>query len=440
MTMTNPATLQMTVLRALMQKRRWDEYKNVVSEEVITDSTARAVYAHLAHLHGASTSDVAPVSLRLRIEASYPEGQERARELCSYVDSLSEIEVPEPNALRDCVQQYVQRELLYKAARKIAAGMNTGDLDVAEVGELVDRAREVGDSVDTDLVNATNAPLPGVVDDRPGITPLGLSPALDRALGGGVAAGELLVFVAPPARGKTSLLCACGAAAASAGRKVLHITLEISAMRVLRRYDAAWSRLSRAEMLDRPALVDAARQRVREAGGAVHVKDWSYKETGCTPSDIKSLVRQVRSAQSDIDIVIVDYLELMVPDRNQQWSRREVRHVLGQQIKELRAVAVALQCPVLSAWQINREGSRLDTIDMTHLSECWDANKHADIVLALNQSEAEAQTKNMRIGVLKQRDSTARPQVHVKADLDRCTVLPDDRFDSDEVVQAGVTS
>jgi replicative DNA helicase len=146
---------------------------------------------------------------------------------------------------------------------------------------------------------------------------------------------------------------------------------------------------------------------------------------GCSPADIKALVKRLRNQGIDIDMVIVDYLELMSPNRQiGTYAKREMRHVFGQQIKEMRSTAVALQVPLVSAWQINRAGSEVDTVTMAHVSECYDLNKHADIILGLNQSIGEANNNQMRIGVLKQRDNTARPQIYVRSDLDRCTVLP----------------
>ena len=130
----------------------------------------------------------------------------------------------------------------------------------------------------------------------------------------------------------------------------------------------------------------------------------------------------MRQAGHEIDLVIVDYMGLMIPNRTGNFSRREVRHVMGQQVKELRAVSVALGVPMLTAWQINRMGSSLDTIQMDHVAESWEVTQHADILLALNQSRGEAENNQMRIGVLKQRDGTARPQVLVESDLDRCTI------------------
>jgi len=434
--------LQATVLRAMLSKKGWYEYSELVTPDVLTNTNVQSLYAHLSNMHSKSEGDLSPEALRLDIKATYRQGETRADELCDLVSDVSRAGEVENNALRDSVQKFVQRELLARAAREIATSLSDEFVDVHAIAGLVTRAVDVGESVHTTVVDALEGALPGETDDRPGIIGLGLSPELDRVLGGGAAAGELLVFVAPPARGKTSYLCAVGARAASEGRKVLHVTLEVSAVRVNRRYDSAWSMLKREEMIERPMVVSAARKRVVASGGRVIIKDWSYLDGGCSPADVKGLVRKLRSDGIDIDMVIIDYLELMTPNRGQAMSRKEVRHILGQQIKEVRSTAVALQIPVITAWQINRAGSEVDTVTMAHVSECYDLNKHADIILGLNQSVGEAENNQMRVGVLKQRDNTARPQVTVRSDLDRCVVGPlqQEEVDEDSTVDATAAS
>ncbi len=415
-------TLQATVLRALLTKAGWQEYSELVTPDVLTNTNVQAVYAHIAAIHGKSEGDISPEALRLDIQATYRQGESRAEELCDVVSIVARTEEVETNALRDAVQKFVQRELLAQAARQIATTLSDEQLDVHAIGALVTRAMDVGESVHTTVMDALDAALPGEVDDRPGITSLGISTELDSVLGGGVASGELLVFIAPPTRGKTSYICTVGARAAAKGRRVLHVTLEIPAIRVNRRYDSVWTGMTRIEMMKNPKVVGSHRSNVKRNGGRVLIKDWSYRDAGCSPADIKGLVKKLRADGIDIDMVCVDSLELMMPNTSASHDRQALRHSLDRQIKEMRAAAVALQVPVITGWQINRAGSEVDTITMAHVAECFGLNRHADIILGLNQSPNEADIHEMRVGVLKQRDGTARPQVHLRSNLDRCAI------------------
>ena len=96
----------------------------------------------------------------------------------------------------------------------------------------------------------------------------------------------------------------------------------------------------------------------------------------------------------------------------------------------MRAVAVACEVPILTAWQVNREGSDQHNVELRHVSESWDVIKHADAIIALNQTEAERDERIMRMRILKQRESTERPQVYLHADLNRM-VIRDAQGDTD---------
>ncbi len=195
-----------------------------------------------------------------------------------------------------------------------------------------------------------------------------------------------------------------GAEAARQGRKVLHITLEVNERKVMRRYQQVWTRFSRDQMIANPAAVAAAQKRVREAGGDVMIKDWSYERVRV--DDIFALVKRLRQKGYEIDVLIVDYLELVKADKDMM--RRDPRFGMGQVAQDMRALSVALEMPVITAWQVNRSGSEKHVITGVDLSECWDIYKHADIMISLNQNDIQRQEKIMRLYIIKQRESEAR--------------------------------
>jgi replicative DNA helicase len=385
--------------------------------EVFTDNIALALYGHIESLHTAVDGDFTLQDLRVNVIGQYRQGETRADELLEVIDGIEETPEVNSGALRHSVDKFTKREYLAKAAQYIATNLSEDNLDAGIAYDLVQRAVDIGQGVNSEIMDLSESGVPGEVDDRSAICSLGISPELDSCLGGGVASGELLLFLAPPCRGKTSYLCAVGARAAAQGRKVLHVTLEIAARRVARRYDATLTGLTRVEMIDRPRTVVAGRTQLTKAGGFVKIKDWSYMDV--CPNDVKALVKRMRAKGDEVDLVIIDYLELMVSNPKQRFARREQRHEYGQLGKDIRAASVELDLPVITAWQVNRQGSNLDVVNLEHVSECWDIIKHADIILGMNQSAEELRNAQLRMGVLKQRDGTNRPTVTLHSDLDR---------------------
>lgn len=413
--------LQATVLRAMLTVRGWNEYSDIVCEEILTDNLVRALYTHIQNLHARTDGNLSIDAVRLDIEATYRQGESRAEEL---VEALSYIEqAPEvrEDVLEDAVRKYAQRQWVKKACQYGASHISDSDLDVHILADYIQRAMEVRTKVHVECTSIFDAPLPGEVDDRPNVCSLGLADQLDTMLGGGAGSGELVVFLAPPKRGKTTILCTIGARAAAKGRGVLHITLEISKRRVVRRYETVWTKLKYLEMIGAPNAILAARNKVKQAGGDVHIEDWSHMGHA-SPYDVQALVNRLRSRGKKIDMVIIDYLELMQPNQTKNMARREMRHVYGQLGKDMRAMANAVDVPVITAWQVNRAGNSIDTPTQEHVSESWDIIKHADTLLSLGQTHEERKLNTMRIVVLEHRFSTDRGIVYLHCDMDRCDI------------------
>ena len=410
--------LQAQVLQSLMTKAGWAELSPVVTSDLIGNTNVRTLYDVIQQLHTKTSFDLTPDAVALDITATYD--GDRRDELLDLCEEVEQTKAVPHDALRESARKWASRELLAKASRYIATNLASADLEPAVAQALCQRAMDLAESSGGQVVDLDDTGLPGQADDRPGLSPLGLSAQLDACLGGGVAAGELAVLLAPPARGKTSYLCAIGARAAHSGRGVLHITLEISTRRVARRYDSALTGLKGSRLITSVTAVAAARKQVKTNGGAIHIKDWSYADV--TPADIRGLVKGMRAQGKRVDLVIVDYLELLTPNRGENWGRREQRHIYGQLGKQMRAVAVGLDVPIVTAWQVNREGSDLHNVELKHVSESWDIIKHADQILSLNQTDAERDNRIMRIRILKQRDSTERPTIYLHSDLDRMVI------------------
>jgi replicative DNA helicase len=237
---------------------------------------------------------------------------------------------------------------------------------------------------------------------------------MDAHLAGGVASSELLIWLAGYGQGKTSYMINQGVTLAEQGKSVLHISLEISQAKCYQRMDQKLTGLDRDERLANPKTVMAAR---RSLPGHYYVKDWSHAKI--TVDDIKALVKRMRAKGQKVDVIFVDYLKLMKPTT---LNRHGERFNHSEVTIELRALASELEIPIITAWQVNRTGYEKQVIDATDIAECWDVIHHADIILGLNQNHVEREEKVLRVNVIKQRESTARPLEYYYSDLDRMIV------------------
>jgi hypothetical protein len=159
-----------------------------------------------------------------------------------------------------------------------------------------------------------------------------------------------------------------------------------------------------------PDLVNAKRAALK---GSVKIVDWRDNEH--SPSEIGPIVKR----HGPIDLVILDYLQLMVPDRTQNLNRWERRHLYSKLGRDIRDIAKQVEAPVLTAWQTNRKGAEADTVTEFDVAECWDIVQHADVLLGISTSPNERKLRRLHIHPLLQRYSQATGNVEYIEDFER---------------------
>lgn len=413
------SNLNLVVLRALLSKRGWYGLHHLVKVDTFKSAEYRQLYKLIEEMHDTAETDLSLDSIKASVEVQFSRRQDYAETLLGILDLVDETaEVPD-DQISKLVKKFLDRSLSYTIAEYISNNAESSDFNVNTVADLAQGAVELSDRISSPVVDIFESKLSGSSESKPSRISLGYSPKLDSSLCGGIGPGELCIYLAPPARGKTSLLIKSGACHAQRGGSVLHVTLEINTRKVIERYDQAWTGLTCAE-IETPEgqeKISLARRIVQGSGGEVHVVDWSYLQVGA--NDIGSLVRRLRGQGTIVDLVVVDYLELMHPNKSPGKEMRQQFSAIG---KEIRALARNLNVPVLTAWQVNRVGSGEYLLSDRDISESWDIVKVADSIIGLNQSAAELINKRMRINVVKQRESTNRGMYEMYCDLDRMMV------------------
>jgi len=388
--------LHLLTLRILMTKGGWTRYRSVITPEILPPTDFRVVYGAIERLHRSVVGDVTHDLLRLDFESS------GLRDEIFIV--LDRIPREVPDGARAIVERWVAKRWYTLAAEYIEAKRSAPDFDPSILDDFMARAVAVRRLTGSRPMPLNDAPLPGATIDRPGVVGLGVSRNLDRLLDGGVGAGELCVVLAPVSRGKTSVLCAMGAYAATRGRTVYHLTLELARAKVVRRYEESWTGYHRKDLVKRPELAEEARKLVLRARGDVLYEDWSYEDV--TPNRVEGAIEQARIDGHPVDFVVIDYLGLMEPNpRYRDAYRHEQHHAYKRLTKDVRRLAVALDLPIITAWQGNRNSYHSLDLEVTDAGESWGPVEDADIIIGLNQGRTERERGEMRFKILKTRES-----------------------------------
>jgi replicative DNA helicase len=184
--------------------------------------------------------------------------------------------------------------------------------------------------------------------------------SLDSILNGGWRGGQLVVAAGRPGNGKSVFLLQSAMAAARAGVPVLFASLEMQPAELAKR-------AMRAQSQDRAAALPVV-----------------FNRAGCSRLDQLVAAARKHHRRGQCGLVVVDYLQLVsVPGKQQRWE------AVGEISRALKLLAAELDVPVLAAVQASRAADSGSSIQLSHMRESGSIEQDADIVIALNASEAE---------------------------------------------------
>lgn len=203
--------------------------------------------------------------------------------------------------------------------------------------------------------------------------------ALD-SLTRGFRPGELVVIASRPSMGKTALSLNLLRHAAAMGKKSLFFSLDVSGIQLLRRYISSdtgveTEKLSKEKLSETEAiLADRSSERL--------------KETGSQILDVPHVtIREIRKKcrESEPDLIIIDYLQLVPSDSGDPGSRRQDPDIS----RTLKTLACELECPVIVLSQLS--GACEERTDkrpmMSDFRDPGFIGQEADLVMFLYRDE-----------------------------------------------------
>ena len=218
--------------------------------------------------------------------------------------------------------------------------------------------------------------------------------AVDAIIGGGLAAGELGVVIAPSGIGKSWALATIGANALREGKKVVHYTLELNENYVGLRYDTIYTGIEPGKIQEHPDMI---RELVENIKGDIIIK--YYPSRTITSHTIQAHIQQMVSLGFKPDLIIVDYADLMGAV-----ARTNARHEeLGAIYEELRGLAGELKVPIWTASQTQRSAMQEEVIQADKIAESYAKIMTADLVLSISRKLEDKVHKTGRAHIIKNR-------------------------------------
>ena len=338
-----------------------------------------------------------------------------------YENTLAEINTIDKSCLGDreflldTVEEFARQKAMDGAVRKAMVILNE-EGDIAEVEELVKNALLVNRNVDVgqDYFEEVQARLLRSYQENNERKISTVFTTHDRHLEGGLAAKELAIVVAPPGVGKSLYLVNQGAHAIYEGKNVLYVSLEMSQDKIAGRFDSVLTEIRNADLKKPHAqlkLKDRLKEVKTKTNGRLIIKEFP---TGASNvNQLRALLVQLRLHKDFVpDLIIVDYLELLRPNRLIESEYQAQQRIA----EELRGLAVEHKCLVWTASQTNRQARRVAIITDAELGDSYGKIRPADWVISLNQTQEEYDEGQMRVFVIKARDSKQHYLINVGVD------------------------
>jgi len=139
-------------------------------------------------------------------------------------------------------------------------------------------------------------------------------------------------------------------------------------------------------------------EEVQEVEGKLIVKEYPTKSA--TTQTIKSHLEKLKMRNINVDMIIVDYADLLRPVRYQKEKRNELEGIY----EELRGIASEYKCPVWTASQTNRSGLNAEVITMEAISEAFNKCFVSDFIFTVSRTVDDKVANGGRVFVAKNRN------------------------------------
>lgn len=116
-------------------------------------------------------------------------------------------------------------------------------------------------------------------------------------------------------------------------------------------------------------------------------------------SDIQIYLDNLIAAGNKFDVIVIDYLNLVLPNKNRDNMYQDVMDVA----EKLRAISYIYEVPVITATQANTEGMNNENIGMEHVSESRGIAHTVDFLAGLYQMDEDRDNGIINMRLIKNR-------------------------------------
>lgn len=214
----------------------------------------------------------------------------------------------------------------------------------------------------------------------------GYAPLDEMLRFGGFSPGQLIVLAAPPAGAKTGLAGGFALNVARRGGSCGFFTREMSDVDLGLRLEASFGEVPLWQIADSmtPAVFAHLQSNLKKLA---ELK--IFFDSGSSTIDMMAAQARQMKKQEDIDLIIIDYLQLMRLNGGRHIGDQNRAAEVAEISRQLKTLAGNLGVPVVALSQISNEGIKKGKAGGVHLKESGAIQADADVVIFIDAEPIE---------------------------------------------------
>ena len=228
---------------------------------------------------------------------------------------------------------------------------------------------------------------------------------------------ELAVLMGGAKAGKSMGMISFGINAIAAGYRTLYVTLEVASKIIAERVDANVAERAMFELGMNIHEVDEKVEAFMAKAAPFIIHEFP---TGTMrASDLRRLIEHYKAQGITFDFVIVDYADLMAPERATDNVQENSKSIYVN----LRGLAMQEGFACLTATQTNREGAKKAVATATDVAEDFNKIRIADVVISINKTEEERALNQARLHFAASRNQRSGFSLKVEQNIDQARFI-----------------
>jgi len=295
-------------------------------------------------------------------------------------------------SLKFCKQQELQKVMA--KAQKI---IDKGDFESYDhLEEMVREALQVGE-VDTGTADVFSNLDVVLDDDYRHPIPMGV-PGIDNLMKGGLAKGEIGVILAPTGVGKTTFLTKISNHAFNLGYNVLQVFFEDNPKIIQRKHFTLWTGIAPDNLSNhKDDVMNKVKEIKKNTKNSLTLK--KLPSDTLTMNQIKNQVRKMIAEGNKIDMIVVDYIDCITPDKNlgDEWKSE------GSVMRAFEAMCHELDLVGWTATQGNRSSISSEVVTTDQMGGSIKKAQVGHVIISVAKSLQQKEMNLATIAITKSR-------------------------------------